>query len=297
MNRVALSERLSLSAIVQGFWRLADWNLTAAELAEFMRACIARGVTSFDTAEVYANTRCETLLGDALRSDPSLRAQIELVTKTGIFKTERAGRTLVYYDTSYERVIRSCKESLRRLGVDAIDLYLIHREDPCLDVWETGRALLDLKKEGLVREIGVSNFDPHKFCALQKAVDGALVTNQIEWNPLCFEHFDSGMIDLLTAERIHPMVWSPLAGGRLFRGDDEGCARVKEKIDEIAARHGVAPATVVYAWILYHPAGAVPISGSGKLERLDCAIQALTLRLERSEWYEIYTASGQQRLR
>ena len=177
------------------------------------------------------------------------------------------------------------------------DLYLIHREDPCFNPWETARALKDLKKEGLVKEVGVSNFDPFKFDALNKAMEGGLVTNQIEWNPVCFEHFNSGMMDYLTARRIHPMIWSPLAGGRLFRTGDEHCEKAMEKIREIAKRHGEEPETIVYAWLMYHPAGAMPISGSNKLARLDLAVRALEVKLEHYEWYEIYAASGQQVLR
>ena len=101
--------------------------------------------------------------------------------------------------------------------------------------------------------MGVSNFDPHKFNGLNKAVNGQLVTNQIEWNPVCFEHFNSGMMD--------------------------------------------DPSAIIYAWIMYHPAGAVPISGSNRLDRLDTAIKALDIRLEHYEWYEIYKASGQQAIR
>lgn len=297
MKTVSLSKELSLSAIVQGFWRLEDWKWTTEELVRFMNACIERGVTSFDTAEIYSGTLCEKQMGEAFEADKSIRGKIQLVSKTGIFHEQINGKTFGYYNTTYDRIVKSCKESLQRLKTDHLDLYLIHREDPCFDPWETGRALKDLKKEGLVREVGVSNFDPFKFDALNRAAEGALVTNQIEWNPVCFEHFDSGMMDHLTVNRIHPMIWSPLAGGRLFRGGDALCEKAMEKIREIAARHGEAPETIVYAWLLYHPVGAVPLSGSNKLERLDLAIRALDVKLEHYEWYEIYTASGQKVLR
>lgn len=297
MRQVYLSSDLALSAIVQGFWRLDKWNFSAGELADFMNGCIERGVTSFDTAEIYAGTRCESMMGEAFRKDPSIRRRIQLVSKTGISRKEINGKTFGYYDTTYERVVRSCKESLQRLHTDYLDLYLIHREDPCLDPWETARALKELKKEGLVREIGVSNFDPFKFDALNRAADGELVTNQIEWNPVCFEHFNSGMMDYLTVRKIHPMIWSPLAGGRLFKGEDSLCSRAMEKIREVAERHGEETETIVYAWIMYHPVGAVPICGSSRLERLDKAVRALDVKLEHFEWYEIYTASGQQVIR
>lgn len=97
--------------------------------------------------------------------------------------------------------------------------------------------------------------------------------------------------------RIHPMIWSPLAGGRLFREDEERCIWAMEKIREIADRHGEDPSTIIFAWLMYHPAGAVPISGSNKPGRLKTAIRALDVKLKHHEWYEIYTASGQKVLR
>ena len=297
MKMIKLSEQLSLSAIIQGFWRLGSWNWTEKELSAFMNACIDRGVTTFDTAEIYSQTKCESWMGEAFAYDKTIRNRIQLVSKTGIFRTEVNGTSMGYYNTTYDRVIQSCKESLKRLQTDYLDLYLIHREDPCFDPWETARALQDLKKEGLIREAGVSNFDPFKFDALNKAMGGSLVTNQIEWNPVCFEHFESGMMDYLTVNRIHPMIWSPLAGGRLFQSEEEPCRKAMEKIREIAERHGEEPATIIFAWLLYHPAGVAPISGSNKLERLDLAIRALDVKLAHHEWYEIYTASGQKVLR
>ncbi len=294
---INLSEKMKISPVVQGFWRLEQWNMTSKQLADFMNACIERGVTTFDTAEIYSAGVCESLMGDAYGYDKTIRNRIQLVSKTGIFQQEINGQTFGYYNTTYDRIITSCKESLSRLKTDYLDLYLIHREDPCFDPWETARALKDLKKEGLIKEAGVSNFDPFKFQALHKAMDETLVTNQIEWNPVCFEHFDSGMMDYLVTEQIHPMIWSPLAGGSLFSEEDARCVKAMKKIKEIASRHGEAPETIIYAWLMYHPAGAVPISGSNRLERLDLALKAMDVKLEHYEWYEIYTASGQQILR
>lgn len=297
MKTIKLSGKLSLSSIAQGYWRLDGWNFTTTQLINHMQACVDRGVTTFDTAEIYGATLCETLMGDAFKHEKSLRKKIQLITKTGIFQKEINGGTFTYYDTTYDRVIKSCKESLKRLGTDYVDLYLIHREDPCFNPWETARALKDLKKEGLVLEVGVSNFDPFKFEALNQAIGGELVTNQIEWNPVCFEHFDSGMIDYLIQQKIHPMIWSPLAGGRIFTEDHGVYKNAMTKIKEIAQRHSVEPAVIIYAWILYHPVGAMPIVGSRNLDRLDNALMAKQVKLEHHEWYEIYSASHQQVLR
>jgi len=297
MQYVNISDTVRFSRIVQGFWRLTDWDMPAAEAAALIDGCLERGVTTLDTAEIYGDGECEVQLGAALGQLKRRREDYQIVTKTGISKEVVDGETFGYYDTGYQRIIDSCKNSLRKLGCEYIDLYLIHREDPLIDHHQVAGALKELKKQGCIREAGVSNFDPFKFTALNNLMDGTLRTNQIEWNPCCFEHFDSGMMDLLVEKQVHPMIWSPLAGGQLFVSDEPRYAQARRKIEQIAARHGAAADTVVYAWLLAHPAGALPISGSHKLERLDAAIAALDLELTRAEWYEIYVASGQQVLR
>ena len=271
MTKIKLTDNLSLSQIIRGFWRLDTWELSIDELIDNMKSSIDLGVTSFDTAEIYADTLCESQIGEAFAKDPALRGKIELISKTGIYKQEINGESFGYYNTTYDRIVRSCKESLQRLHTDYLDLYLIHREDPLLD--------------------------PCKFDAMNKAVDGVLVTNQIEWNPVCFEHFNSGMMDYLTVNKIHPMIWSPLAGGRLFQEDDLQCKKAMDKIKEIAERHNCEPDTIVYAWIMYHPVQAMPIVGSRKVERIESAVKAMDVKLEHYEWYEIYAASGQQQIR
>lgn len=288
---------VSCSRIVQGFWRLVGWKWSTDELLKFMEQCIALGVDTFDTAEIYDNTECETQIGKALAQNPSLRSKIKLISKMGIYGEQVNGERFGYYNTTYDQVMNSCKAALKRLNTDYIDIYLVHREDPCIDFWETGLALQELKKQGMIKEFGVSNFDPFKFSGLQKATGNALVTNQIEVNPLCFEHFDSGMIDVLTADKIHPLIWSPMAGGRLFTSDDAKIKQTMEKIQMIADNHKTCVETIIYAWLLYHPAKMLPISGSNKISRLESAVKALDVKLEHWEWYWIYTASGDKILR
>lgn len=297
MKYVKLSEKLTLSSIIQGFWRLTDWNASDGDVAELIEKCLERGVTSFDTAERYGYGTCEEHLGKALKLVHYDRSKIQIITKTGISWSAPHDGSFGYYDTRYERIINSCKESIRKLGCEYLDLLLIHREDPCIDHYEVAAAFEQLKKEGLILEAGVSNFDPFKFNALNNVMGGTLVTNQIEWNPVCFEHFNSGMMDLLTEKKIHPMIWSPLAGGRVFTSSEEKCVKARTKIAEIAEKHNVEPETIIYAWLMYHPVGAMPICGSRNISRMDKAVAALNVKLTHMEWYEIYVASGQQVLR
>ncbi len=293
MEYINIAPGMDFSRIIQGFWRLEKWNFSDKELREFLDGCLERGVNTFDTAEIYGES--ESLLGKVL---PELkRSDYKLVTKTGINLKKTAGGVFGYYDTRYKHIIEACKASIRRLNCEYIDLYLIHREDPLLDPEEAADAFKELKCQGLIREAGVSNFDPFKFQALNEHMNGELRTNQIEWNPCCFEHFESGMMDLLTARKIHPMIWSPLAGGRLFTGDEEVYVKAREKFSKIAKEKGISVETLVYAWIMYHPVGAMPLVGSSRLDRLDNAVAALSVELEHVEWYELYVASGQKILR
>ena len=295
MERIEMGP-IELSRVIQGYWRLTSWDWSPEKLADHMNACVENGVTTFDTAAVYGGGECERQMGKALAFDPTLRSRIELVTKVGIVpKGENAAFS--HYNTTYDHVMRACRDCLERLGTDYVDLLLIHREDPCLDPAECGRALKDLQAEGLIRAYGVSNFDPWKFQALNQATGQSLVTNQIECSPLCFEHFDSGMMDLLTGTGIHPMIWSPLAGGRLFTGSDEACVKVRAVLKELAEQYGTTESAIVYAWLAYHPVKALPICGSNRIDRLLEAVRGVEIRLEHVDWYRIYTASGQKVLR
>lgn len=298
MEKLQLNHEVSLSRIVQGLWRLTSWNMSSLEIVDFVYQCIDLGVTSFDTAEIYGNYEAERVFGEALILDPSLRSKIEIITKTGInMKSVKRDYRIGHYDTTYNKIIASCKKSIELMNCEYLDVYLIHREDPLIDHKEVARALNDLKSMGLIKSYGVSNFDPFKFEALQHFTNNQLVTNQIEISPLCFEHFNSGMMDVLQKHEVHPMIWSPLAGGEIFTSDDEKAVKVRNILKVIADRHQEEMDTIVYAWLLKHPTKGLPISGSGKIERLKNAVRALDVELSLEEWYEIYTASQEQELR
>lgn len=298
METIQLSGEVRLSRIVQGMWRLKKWEMSLEERIAFVEGCLDLGVTSFDTAEIYGNYEAELLFGEVLRAKPELRSRMQIITKTGInMKSEKRDYTMGHYDTRYERIVSSAKKSVENMSCGYLDVFLIHREDPLIDHDEVARALKDLKSQGIVKSYGVSNFDPYKFSALYEASGHQLVTNQIEWNPFVFEHFNNGNMDYLQQVHVHPMIWSPLAGGKLFSSDEESVKRVRSVIETIAKRHHTSADTVVYAWIMMHPVKALPISGSSKLDRLKNAVDALNVELTHEEWYEIYVASGTQILR
>ncbi|MBR2076815.1 MAG: aldo/keto reductase, partial [Exiguobacterium sp.] len=182
------------------------------------------------------------------------------------------------------------ERSLKELAIDHIDTLLIHRPDPLMNPDEVAEAFITLRDSGKVREFGVSNHVPATQNLLQSRLPFQLVTNQLELSPMQLKHFEDGSVDLCHEKRMPLMAWSPLAGGQLFK--DEQYAPLREKLEEIRARHNASGIdSIVYAWLVKHPANIMPIIGSGKIERVQTGVDALQIDLTREEWFEILKAA------
>ena len=294
MERIRLSPSLEVSRVALGFWRLLDWNFSTYELQRFVESALESGVSTTDHADIYGAHECEAAFGKLLKSKPSLRDKLELVTKCGIkiVSGKFPKRKIGHYDTSAKHILESVDQSLKNFHTDHIDLLLIHRPDYLLDPADTALAFTQLEKSGKVLNFGVSNFNPIQFEMLNKYYDGKLVTNQVEISPYHLEQFQNGNMEFFLKENIHPMGWSPLAGGRLMNPDDEKGKRILDKLKEIAIDLHVSEIEkVIYAWILKHPSKIIPVIGSGKTERLKLAVDSLKLNLSREQWFEILIAS------
>ncbi|MFN2289712.1 MAG: aldo/keto reductase family oxidoreductase [Anaerolineae bacterium] len=283
-----------VSRLVWGLWRLAGWHLCDAELLGLVHACLDLGITTFDLADIYGDYACEGIFGRALALEPGLRQRIQLVTKCGIklVSDRRPSHRIKHYDTSQAHILASVEHSLRMLHTDHLDLLLIHRPDPLMDADEVAAAFDDLRGSGKVLHFGVSNFSPGQFDLLASRLDFPLVTNQVEISVLDMDLLHDGTVDQCQRLRIAPMAWSPLAGGRLFDGDDAQAVRVRQALAEAGEQLGGATLDqVALAWLLRHPARIVPIVGSGKIERLRRAAGAFEYQLSRQQWFTIWTAS------
>jgi len=280
-----------LSRIVAGMWRIGDWGMTVQQRVTFIEQCLALGVTSFDHADIYGNYSAEGLFGAALHAQPSLRDRIQLVSKCGIklVSPARPQHAIQHYDTSAQHIMASAEESLRQLQTDRLDLLLIHRPDPLMDFDDVAEAFTRLRAAGKVRYFGVSNFSRHQFEALNRRV--ALVTNQVEFSPLhtapLFDETFDGLQDLGVA----PMIWSPLAGGRLFTAADARAEALRHVIKEIADRIRQPFASVVFAWIMQLPSKPLPLTGSGRIEAIAVAVAGAKFTLSRADWFAILRAA------
>lgn len=290
---------------IPGTWDVSEIDDTRRREAHAaLDAAVEAGYNHFDHADIYAHGHCEQIFGDYLRANPGLRDQIMLTTKCGIrwagdpATHDQAPVAPHRYDFSAAWIESSCEGSLRRLGVDTIDVYLLHRPDVLMHPEEIAGAFDRLHASGKVRHFGVSNFTPSQTALLQTAHDRPLVCNQIEVHPLRLSPFEDGTLDDLYQRRITPTSWSPVAGGRLFKDapDDRHHTALLAALDAEATAYGVSRAAVLMAWLLRHPSGILPIVGSRNPERIRDAVAGESLDLSREAWYRIYLAARGQPL-
>ncbi|MCF2904203.1 aldo/keto reductase [Octadecabacter sp. CECT 8868] len=288
MERVNLTNDLSLSRMVYGMWRLGDVDDTSPKTVQAkIEACLEQGITTMDQADIYGGYMAEEIMGAGLTQ--SIKDQIEVVTKCDILIP--AGRYEnvpgKYYDTSREHILASVDHSLRLMGIDKIDVLLIHRPDPLMDHHETGAALDEVVASGKVRAVGVSNFKLHDWTLLQSAMKTQLVTNQIEVSLSAHDAMTNGDLAFLQERGIAPMAWSPLGGGALMT-EDNALGRV---MDEVAGENGVDRAAVAVAWLLAHPSKILPVMGTNNLSRIKGFSDAFKVDMSRTTWFKLYEAA------
>jgi predicted oxidoreductase len=283
-------------------------RLTPEQEAAGRRAIVTAyeaGYTHFDHADIYGNGVCEEIFGRVLAEVGGMRERIVLASKCGIRWRGEPGETAPHrYDFSKRHILESCEASLRRLGTDRIDLYMLHRPDYLADPHEIADAFSELQQKGKVLHFGVSNFRPSLLAAVQHACPMPLIVNQVEIHLGRLDAFEDGTLDQCLATHVTPVSWSPLAGG-LLGGDgavDPGHPRAAglrallAVLDAGAARHGVSRAVLSLAWLLRHPAGIIPIVGSANPDRIRDAVRADALELSREDWYTILLAARMQPL-
>jgi predicted oxidoreductase len=295
MKRVKLAPRgLEFSRMVYGTWRLLGTKPTPQEINRRLHACLELGITTIDTAEIYGLYEVEQMLGAALALSPGLRDKLELVTKAGIYVPcahHPACRT-AHYDATGPHLRQSLEKSLRLLGTDHVELFLVHRPDWLTRAEDTAAGLNELVRTGKIRAAGVSNYNVPQFDLLNAHMEQPLMTNQIEFHLLHPEPINDGTLHQCEKLGARPMAWSPLAGGRIFDPAIPAAPRLAAAAQSMVARYnGATLEQMAYAWILAHPSHPLPVIGTIKLERLQSAAQADAIVLEREDWYALWEAA------
>ena len=272
-----------------GTWRFS--SKTYDRMAECLSACKLHGITHIDTADVYGGEEgfgtVESLLGRLRDDAPALFEGTTLATKIGIEFGSPYNQDKAY-------LAGAMRASLDRLRMDKVDLVYIHRPDNLVHPADLAAVLDGFVAEGLAAKVAISNFTPWQVAALRPYLENDLYAHQTEFSILHPERIFDGTLDEAMAHRTCVAAWSPLGGGAIFsqeRGLPERVMRVKEALAEIASAHEVRIEDIAYAFVRQHPAGAVPIIGTTRPERLRELLAVPPVTLARPEWYRLLEAS------
>lgn len=282
----------STSPIGLGCWRLTGTHADNVALLSHARDI---GITFIDNADVYGLDwggshfgACEEALGRVFSSVSGLRDNIILATKAGIIPG-------VPYNSSASYLMAACEASLQRLGVDHVDLFQIHRPDMFTHPEEVASAFSQLLQRGLIRACGVSNYTPTQTAALHKYLCDSLVTVQPEFSAAHLQPLRDGTLDLCQQEKLVPLAWSPLAGGRLATGVDIRPELIGT-LDRLAEEHHVSREAIAISFVLAHSSQPIALVGTQQPQRLTDAMTATSVKLTRRDVYDIVQASDGQPL-
>lgn len=285
------------SRLVYGCMRIAgDGSRDAVVRGKrAVRTAADAGFTIFDHADIYADGACEKLFGDCLRESPGLRDRILIIGKCGIRPAGKpATNSPKRYDFSRAHLEQGVEASLRRLGVERLDLLLLHRPDYLMEAAEVARVFAALEAAGKVAHFGVSNFSPAQVELLQSACGRPLLVNQVEINLHAIDALQDGTLDQCQRLGITPQAWCPLGGVAYPAWGNtlgpESAQRLREEIDRQAGEYGTDAASIVLAWLLLHPAMICPLIGSTTAERIAAAPRAVEIEYRREDWYRLLEA-------
>ncbi|WGU96611.1 aldo/keto reductase [Paenibacillus dendritiformis] len=317
MNKIPIQQRgLAASRLVLGCMGLGGgWNdepITEQHLASAhaaVEAALEAGINMFDHADIYTRGKAEEVFGQVLKERPEWRERIVLQSKCGIRFADNGipGR----YDFSKEHILRSVDGSLKRLGIEYLDILLFHRPDPLMEPEEVAEAMSALKSAGKVRAFGVSNMSAGQIRLLQAYSKEPFIVNQLEmslakigWldqgvhvnqNAAKEDIFPEGTLEYCRLENIQIQAWGPLAQG-LFSGRDlsdqpASIRETAELVQAMANEKGTTREAIILAWLMRHPAGIQPVIGTANPERIRACGEAVNLTLTREEWYTLYVSS------
>lgn len=300
MKQIKVGGVIPASAIAMGCMRISD---KADTIDEIIGTALECGVNWFDHADIYGGGKCEEVFGKYLANHKADRDKMIIQTKCAIKRN--------CYDFSKEHIISSLEGSLKRLGLDYVDAFVLHRPDTLMEPEEVAEAFTTLEKAGKVKYFGVSNHNPYQIELLKTAVTQPLLVNQLQFslteagmvtsglnanlkNAESVNH-DGGVLEYSRIKNMTIQTWSPFQKGFIngpFIGDYENYGNINKKLDELAEKYSLTPTGVATAWILRHPANMQLITGSVTPSRIREICEASDTVISREDWYELYLAAG-----
>ena len=291
---------LRVPTLAVGCMRINEIN--KAKASRFVKAALDLGANFFDHADIYGKGSCEEIIAEAIGMNPGIREKILIQSKCGI----RPGS----FDFSKKYILASVDGILKRLKTEYLDVLLLHRPDALVEPEEVAEAFGELHQSGKVRHFGVSNQNPLQIQLLRRYVKQPIVANQIQLsitnctvisqglhNNMQDEFAvqrDGNVLDFCRLNDITIQCWSPFQYG-FFKGvflDNPEFPELNAAINKAAKKYSVANTTIALAWLLRHPAGLQPVTGTMNPERLKDCVRAADITLTREEWYAIFCAAG-----
>jgi predicted oxidoreductase len=269
-------------------WGIWGKNLDKNQMIELMNSCLETGITTFDHADIYGSYTTEAAFGNAFGESRINRKKIQLISKCGIqLVSENRSTKIKHYDYSKSHIIWSAEQSLKNLKTDYLDLFLLHRPSPLMQVDEISEAIEKLKTEGKILDFGVSNFTPVQTDLIQTKTK--INYSQIEFSVTHFEAMLDGSLDHMQVNGIHPMCWSPL--GTVFKTDDKKSIRIKKLSERLSLKYNAEIDVLLLAWILKHPSGILPVCGTVDKNRIAQLMKSTTIEMELEDWFAFWTES------
>jgi predicted oxidoreductase len=291
------------SAIALGIMRMAA--LTPTKAAAALEAALESDINFIDSADMYGDGKSELVFAAAMKEAGISRDQFFIQSKGGIVTGEEKR-----YDFSKQHLLDSVDGILKRMEIDYLDSYLLHRPDPLMEPEEIAEAFDILQASGKVRHFGVSNFNPEQFQLLQSQVDQKLLMNQLQFSIMhtgmidygmhtnmtdtrSFDH-DGGILEFSRRKGVTIQAWSPFQYG-FFEGvfvDNDKFPELNELLDKLAKKYDTNKNAIATAWILRHPANMQVILGTMNPARIKESAAGGDVTLTKQEWYDVYFAAG-----
>jgi len=276
-------------------------GLSDGELDRLVKTSLDCGINFFDHADIYSHGKCEEAFGKVLKREPSLRDNMIIQTKCGIVIGKR-------YDFRPEYLLSCVEGSLNRLGIEQIDVLLLHRPDALCEPQAVAEVFERLAESGKVRYFGVSNHNPYQIELLQKACKQRLIFNQLQFSPAHTSMIDSGIhvnmndragvmrdgmvLDYCRLNDITVQPWSPFRAAAGSYLGSPFYRKLNAQIGKLCKKYDMTDSAAVLAWILRHPAGMQPIVGSTDSARIKGMVKATDVTITHEEWYDVYRAAG-----
>ncbi|MEM1261893.1 MAG: aldo/keto reductase [Pseudomonadota bacterium] len=277
----------TVERLVYGCMRIAGDGSADAKARGFsaLDAAYDNGIRRYDLADIYGGGSAEVLFGRWLQRHPSRRDHIFVTTKCGV-RLAQAGRPQSY-DLSPAYIDAALSGSLQRLGTDRIDCLLLHRPDYLAEPHAINACFERLSRAGQVEHFGLSNFNAARTRLMRQALSMPIACNQIEFSLGNPNAMSNGTLDTCREFGIGIEAWSPLRGAIEAADDLPAYTPVRQRLAEFSERYRVGVADMALAWVMRHPAGIAPVIGTLTPARIESAVAATTLELDRDDWYRL----------